>query len=170
MRVSAKFRRHYGCKLVKHDPPVQSFPQTWNLDILSHGRSQLLVLASEEHTLFSVLVPTSRTRNLERFMAEFRARFFELLENIRIHSADRPDPSQVMFAGRIDRRIVGSQNDLLLTANCFLMEAEKPASTDTLRMIEERLNETPLSYLGMASPIEALRGSAAKLKVRDKID
>src|SRR5256885_6212108 len=84
VRASAKFRRQYSCALDKRDPPVQPFPQTWNLDVLSHGRSQLLVLASEEYTLFSLLVPTGRARNSESFLIPFRLRLLQLFENVRI--------------------------------------------------------------------------------------
>src|SRR5438105_12750642 len=91
IRASAKFRRQYSCALEKRDPPVQPFPRTWNLDVLSHGRSQLLVLASEEFTLFSLLVPTRRVRNSESFLTPFRERLLQLFENVGIRSADRPD-------------------------------------------------------------------------------
>src|SRR6185369_5011572 len=107
-RTSAKFRRQYSCALETGDPPVQPFPQTWNLDVLSHGRSQLLVLASEEYSLFSLLVPTSRVRNLISFMTPFRELLLQLFENVRIRSADRPDLNQVKLVGRTDRKIIGS--------------------------------------------------------------
>src|ERR1700746_3270299 len=112
-RASAKFRRQYSCAFEKRDPPVQPFPQTWNLDVLSHGRSQMLVLASEEYTLFSVLVPTARIRNINSFMTPFRARLLQLFENVPICSADQPDLGLVTLVGRTDRKIIGSQNDLL---------------------------------------------------------
>ena len=163
-RASAKFRRQYSCALEKHDPPVRPFPQTWNLDVLSHGRSQILVLASEEYTLFSLLVPTGRTRNLHSFMTPFRERLLQLFENVRIRSADRPDLGPVTLVGRTDRKIIGSQNDLLFMTQQFLNDSEKLAAQETLRKIEEHLNATPMSYLAMGSPLEALRRKTAWLK------
>jgi hypothetical protein len=163
-RASAKFRRQYSCALEKRDPPVQPFPQTWNLDVLSHGRSQMLVLASEEYTLFSVLVPTGRVRNSESFLIPFRERLLQLFENVRIRFADRPALGPVTLVGRTDRKIIGSQNDLLFMTRRFLNDSEKPASSETLRMIEEHLNATPMSYLAMDSPLEALRRKTAWLK------
>ena len=109
IRASAKFRRQYSCALDKRDPPVQPFPQTWNLDVLSHGRSQLLVLASEEFTLFSFLIPTGRVRNSQSFLVPFRERLLQLFENVRIRSGDRPDLGPVRLVGRTDRKIIGSQ-------------------------------------------------------------
>src|SRR2546421_329535 len=135
-RASARFRRQYLCALDKRDPPVQPFPQTWNLDILSHGRSQLLILASEECSLFSVLVPASRSRQLASFLNPFCERLLNLFENVRIHSADRPDLSQFTLCGRTDRKIIGSQNDLLFMTTVFLSDSEKPASCETLLTIE----------------------------------
>jgi hypothetical protein len=164
IRASAKFRRQYSCALDKRDPPAQPFPQTWNVDVLSHGRSQLLVLASEEYTLFSLLVPTGCARNSESFLNPFRLRLFQLFENLRIRSADRPDLGPVTLVGRTDRKIIGSQNDLLFMTRRFLDDSEKPASSETIRTIEEQLNGMPMSYLETESPIDALRRKTAWLK------
>jgi hypothetical protein len=161
LRVSAKFHRQFSGVIGKGDSPVRPFPQTWNLDLLSHGRSQLLVLASEEHSLFSVLIPSDRCRNLERFQAPFRERLLQLFENIRLW--DHPDLNQFTYSGRTDRRIIGSQNDLLYMTRQLLEDSEKPASAETLRGVEEELNSTPMSYLQMDSPMHALRGEMERL-------
>jgi hypothetical protein len=163
VRASAKFRRQYSCALDRRDPPVQPFPQTWNLDILSHGRSQLLALASEEYTLFSLLVPTGRVRNLDTFLRLFRERLLQLFENVRIRSADLPDLEPITLVGRTDRKIIGSQNDLLFMTRRFLDGSEKPASPETLQTIEEHLNATPMSYLAMGTPLEAFQRKTALL-------
>ena len=164
LRASARFRRQYACVLEKQDPPVQPFPQTWNLDVISHGRAQLLVLASEECSLFSFLIPTTRERKFERFLSEFRVRLLQLFENVGTRLADRPELNQVTLVGRTDRRIIGSQTDLLFITKAFLSESEKPASYATLRDIEEHLNAVPMSYLAMGSPLEALRRKTASLE------
>ncbi len=157
IRASAKFRRQYSCAVEKRDPPVQPFPQTWNLDILSHGRSQMLVLASEEYSLFSLLIPTSRARNLESFFTPFQERLVELFDIVGIHSAHRPDLNQVTVVGRTDRKIIGSQNDLVFMTQHFLRDSEKPASLKTLRSAEEFLNSIPMSVLAMGSPLAAFQ-------------
>jgi hypothetical protein len=163
IRASAKFRHQYSCAVESCDPPVRPFPQTWNLDILSHGRSQLLVLAIEEYSLFSLLVPTSRARNFGYFMAAFRERLLQLFEYVGIRSADQPDLYQVTLVGRTDRRIIGSQNDLLFMARHYLNDADKPASSATLRSIEEWVNETPMSYLEIGSPIDVFKQKTKQL-------
>jgi hypothetical protein len=144
---------------------VKPFPQTWNIDVLANGRSQLLVLASEEYSLFSVLIPTGRQRNVNVFLDIFRERLLELLENFRIHLAHRPDLNQFSFSRRTDPRIIGSQNDLLYGLRYILTDSpQKPASTQKLRALEEELNSTPLSYLAMDSPLAAFEKKIRQLK------
>ena len=122
------------------------------------------MLASEEYSLFSLLVPTSRVRNLISFMTPFRELLLQLFENVRIRSADRPDLNQVKLVGRTDRKIIGSQNDFVFMTQQFLNDAEKPASQETLHRIEEHLNATPMSCLAMGSPLDALQRKTAWLK------
>jgi hypothetical protein len=166
LRVSAKFHRQFSCAVGKERSPVRPFPQTWNLDLLYHGRSQLLILASEEHSLFSVLIPSNRSRNLECFQTPFRARLLQLFENIRLW--DHPDPDQFTFSGRTDRRIIGSQNDLLFMTRRLLEDSEKPASPEALLRVEEDLNSTPMSYLQMGSPVDALWRELERLRGRSQ--
>lgn len=97
-------------------------------------------------------------------MTAFRERLLQLFENIRIYPADRPHIAQVSYTGRTDRKIIGSQNDLIYLTKCHLRESEMPASNDTLRTIEEEINDSPMSYLGMESPLEALRLRTDRLK------
>ena len=164
IRSSAKFRRQYSCAIEETDPPVRPFPGTWNVDLISNGPRQLIVLASEEHSLFSILVPTGRARRVNAFLDAFRERLLQLFESTRIHSADRPDLNEFTFAGRTDKRIIGSQNDLIYHAEAHLAEAIQPASPGTLRDIERALNDMPMSYLGMDHPLNALRKRTEWLK------
>lgn len=97
-------------------------------------------------------------------MTPFRERLLQLFENVRIRSADRPDLNKAKLVGRTDRKIIGSQNDLIFMAQQFLDDSEKPASQETLRKIEEHLNATPMSYLAMGSPVDALQRKTAWLK------
>jgi hypothetical protein len=139
------------------DPPVRPFPQTWNVDLISNGPRQLIVLASEEFSLFTILVPTGRERNMNKFLEGFRERLLQLFEDIRVHSADRPNLNQFTFVGRTDKKIIGSQNDLIYNARFLLSEAIQPASPSVLSDIERFLNDMPMSYLGMDHPLDALR-------------
>src|SRR5262249_1568159 len=155
IRTSAKFRRQYGCAVEETDPPDKPFPQTWYVDLFSNGPGQLIVLASEEYSLFTILVATGRARNLDTFLNPFRERLLQLFENFRIHSADCPDLDQFTFAGRTNKRVIGSQNDMIYFARLCLSEAIKPASPGVLRDVEQKLNDMPMSYLGMDYPSDA---------------
>jgi len=157
IRASVKFRRQYRCIAEAPDPPVRPFPQTWNVDLLSNGRNQLVVLASEEFSLFSVLIPTGRARNVNAFLKAFRERLLLLFEHARIHSADRPNMEQFTFVGRTDQKIIGSQNDMMQNLRYFLSDSKGSASPDELRGMERVLNDTPMSYLAMESPLQAWR-------------
>ena len=154
LRVSAKFHQQYSCDIKRGEAPVRPFPQTWNFDLLAHGRGQLLILASEEYSLFSVLIPANRSRDLECFLTPFRERLIELFGYVRLWN--HPDLSEVTFSGRSNRRIIGSQNDLIFLSRSFLEGSEKPASTGTVRKVEEALNSTPMSYLQMGAPMDAM--------------
>ena len=164
IRTSAKFRQQYRCAVEQADPSVRPFPQTWNVDLIRNGPQQLLVLASEEFSLFTILVPTGRARNATSFLEPFRERLLDLFENMRIRSADRPDLDLFTFLGRTDKKIIGSQCDLSYHAQWQLQEAIQPASPGVLRDIERHLNDMPMSYLGMASPLDVLRKKTEWLK------
>jgi hypothetical protein len=164
IRTSAKFRRQYRCAIEETDPAARPFPQTWNVDLISNGPRQLLVIASEEFTLFSVLVSTGRGRNMNMFLEAFRERLLKLFEDTGIHSGGRPDLNQFTFVGRTDKRIIGSQNDLIYLARCHLAEMIQPATPNALREVERGINDSPMSYLGMDYPLRAFQKKTEWLK------
>jgi len=164
IRTSGKFRRQYRRAIDETDSPVRPFPQTWNVDLIGNGPRQLIVLASEEYTLFSILVLTERGRNTNIFLDAFRQRLLQVFEDTRIHSADRPDLNQFTFVGRTDKRIIGSQNDLIYLARCHLAETIQPATHSVLREVKRQINDAPMSYLGMDHPLNALQKKVEWLK------
>src|SRR5262245_51217033 len=147
-RVSAKFKRQYSCQLEKGELPVRAFPQTWNIDLLNHSR-QLLAIASEEYSLFSVLIPLSRERKIESFLRPCQKRLFQLFENLGMWRP--PDLTQISFSVRTDRRIIGSQNDFIHMTRAHLHYAKDSLSSEDLLQIEKSVNRSPMSYLGMDS-------------------
>ena len=60
------------------------------------------------------------------------------------------------FGKRTNRHIIGSQNDLIYLLGGHLESAVPPAKEELLRKIENSLNQTPMSYLGMECPRAAL--------------
>lgn len=133
--------------------------------MLSNGPSQLLVLASEEQSLFSVVVAMGRSRKLDLFLENFRQRLLEIFNDIRIHPADDPELKEFSLSGRKDQRIIGSQNDFLFTAKYFFLNRwNKPALSDRVRELEHVFNRTPMSYLRMESPMKAFYHLTGKFK------
>ena len=148
IKASAKFQRQYLELPQTRDFLARKFPLTWNVDILAHGRSQLLVIASEELSLYSLLIPVGRSKDPSTFLLPFQKRLAELL----------PSPQQPVvgsISNRTNRQVIGSQNELLFTASIYLVGADKPATPNQLGFIEEKLNSTYMSYLGRERPREA---------------
>lgn len=158
IRASARFLRQHSGVPQERNVPAQPFPLTWNVDVLAHGRSQCLVIASEECSLFSALISVSRAVHPDAFLIPFRERLTRLCGNI------YPAAAGVAFSNRTNRRVIGSQNDLIYLTQQALKDAEKSASTDALKEIEAWLNSTPMSYLGMGCPKDAWAERVKQLK------
>ena len=162
IRASARFQRQYARFPNDRDTPVQPFPQTWNVDILAHGRSQLLVMASEECSMYSILIPVGRSQQIDSFLTPFRSRLAELFGNLNFQQP--PNVTQATFSNRTNRRIIGSQNDLLSITHELLKDVNKPSSSNLLKLIENQLNSAPMSYLNMGCAQDAFLMQMAKLK------
>ena len=161
LRMSGRFQRHFSCSFDAGTPPVLPFPQTWNIDLFRHGR-ELVVLASEEFSLFTLLIPIKGTRSLETFFAPFRERLERLFENIRLW--EKPDLTAFTLSRRTDRKVIGSQCDFLRLADAYLSEQGPPLSAECLLRVEENLNIAPRPLIGMESPIDVLMRETEKLK------
>ncbi len=153
LRASAKFQKHYQQNAGKAVLPVGPFPQTWNLDLLPHGRSQLIVLASEEYSLFSFMIPLTRARGYPQFVTAFQARLVTWMDNISLW--ERPDLNEIQLSKRTDRRVIGSQNDFLSISKTILLNFERPISPEDVEKVERKINSMPMSYLDMDSPDRA---------------
>lgn len=153
-RASAKFQKHFRCKVDASERIVQPFPWTWNLDLFRHRTSQLVVLASEERSLFSFLLPLSLSRDINHFHEAFKARLLVFLDNIRVW--ERVEFEEVHFCPRTDRRVIGSQNEFHYIAKDILSEYGGLIKTDLIGVIEEEINATPMSYLDMRNPKTAI--------------
>lgn len=153
-RASAKFQKHFRCEVDTPERLVRPFPQTWNLDIFRHRNSQLVVLASEEYSLFSMLLPLTLSRNINQFYEAFQQRFLGLLENIRYR--EQPDFSSIRICARNDRRIIGSQNEFIFIARENLTGRGGLITSEFVQETEEEINSTPMSFLEMKSPEQAV--------------
>jgi hypothetical protein len=64
----------------------------------------------------------------------------------------------LLFGKRANRHIIGSQNDFIHLLRADLEDAGPPLERERLQKVEDSLNESPMSYLGMKSPRIALFG------------
>ena len=152
IRVSARFQHcHPGIALKRNLPP-RPFPLTWDVDLLIHGRSQYLVIASEEYSLYSLLFPVGRSERIDSFLIPFSKRVAQLGGDI---SSQPPRAADMVFSNRVNRHVIGSQNDLLFITHELLKEVDKSISPELVGRIEQMLNATPMSYLEMNNPADA---------------
>jgi hypothetical protein len=63
-----------------------------------------------------------------------------------------PQEKDIFFSKIVDRRVMGSMNDLIFQAKVNLVEARLPPFD-----VSFLLNETPMSYLGYGHPRDAFR-------------
>src|SRR5213076_1551190 len=138
----------YRCPAVAGELPVPRFPGVWNLDLVPNGRSQMLVFANEEQSLYSLVIPVSRGRQIEPFLESFRSRLRELFDEHEIPLHRRPDIDNVTFESRTNQRVIGSQNELIYQASWIIDGFGRTAADEKLRFVEQRLNGTPMTYLG----------------------
>src|SRR5689334_115294 len=114
--VSDRFCRHYKLTRNGSIEPGGPFPQTWNLDLIYNGRQQLLIVATEQTSLFSTLIGCSRSRKVQIFLDLFRERLESLFRAVRLPDEYWPDLAEWSFASRSDPRFIGSQNELMKNA------------------------------------------------------
>ncbi len=147
---------------MEDDERIEPFPNVWCLTVFSNGRSQLLTLATEERSLFTVIISTSPTRNLQIFLAAFQERLGDLAANNRF--GEFPDATHIQFSKRKNQRVIGSQSELLRLARLHLIDTgSRPASPAALRATEDEINSAPMSYLRMDSPDRAFRSEQESL-------
>jgi len=153
LRFSAALAKKLGCKTGALDSAHLAFPNVWYFDVFKPDGGERLVLASEENTLFSVLIPLGRSKNHESFLITFA-------ERLKLVFADaaawqKPDFSEQVFSGRTNRGIIGSQNDLIHLARVHLALLEHLPLVEALADVEGDLNSAPMSVLKTKSPERA---------------
>jgi hypothetical protein len=142
-------------------PPEPSFAtlkaSKVRFEEFSLSRIGRFVVFSEEHSLFTFIISSSYGRSLTPVLESFHTRREELVR--KLGSCERVPFSLATwhFGKRTNRHIIGSQNDLIYLLGGHLESAAPPVKEDLLRKIEDSLNQTPMSYLGMESPRAALR-------------
>jgi hypothetical protein len=158
LHVSARFARLFRCELHgKLDGEKRpGLLTSWSVDVCTVPRLGRFVVFSEEHSLFTFIISSSYGRSLTPVFESFHTRREALVREL--GSCERVPFSFATwhFGKRTNRHIIGSQNDLIYLLGGHLESAVPPVKEDLLRKIEDSLNQTPMSYLGMESPRAAL--------------
>ena len=119
-------------------------------------------MASEECSLFSILISVDRSQQIDSFLIPFQSRLAELFGN---HNLQQPlDLTQAIYSNRTNRRVIGSQNDLLSITHELLKDVDKLPSPNLLQLIEKQINSAPMSYLNMGCAQDAFLMQMTKLK------
>lgn len=95
--------------------------------------------------MYSLLIPVSRSKDHKAFIVALQDRLAQLLPL-------KPRAVIGNISNRTNRRVIGSQNDLLFLATGYLQDASQSATLEELLVVEDKLNSTPMSYLDMECP------------------
>jgi Domain of unknown function (DUF6933) len=120
---------------------------------LTRINSKQFIFATETSTLVTVVMPgrgiTSPITFAENLMSSISATFFRkhwdrLLGTIIAFDS----PTNVEFKAAVDRRIIGSQNDLIHVAQWQL-----ESDTTDIDAVIDQINQTPMSLTGMRASV-----------------
>ena len=150
LRCTAKLLRRMPVQVAEAEARPTTALGDWYANLLNVGRLRLVLLTSED-SLLSVIVPA---KGLPSLVPRFTAALIELLAS---GGADQPlieaeirQMAGVQFGRTRSRRVLGSMNDMALTAR-FHLRVHPDA---TLLDVEHRLGIMPCGPLGMRSPAE----------------
>ena len=107
---------------------------------------------SEEQFVFTFIISSSYGRSLTPVLEGFHTRREELVRELGLCEDEPFLLATWHFGKRVNRHIIGSQNDLIYLLGGYLETAVPPVKEELLRKIEDSLNQTPMSYLGMECP------------------
>jgi hypothetical protein len=126
------------------------------VDVCAVSRLGRFVLFCEEVSLFTFVISSGYSRSLTPVLEKFYRRREELARELGLSGIAPFSFTTLRFGKRANRHIIGSQNDLIHLLRADL-EGDAPSlQGDRLQQVEDSLNESPMSYLGMNSPRLAL--------------
>ncbi len=144
-KVAAKIKEQ---GLQTMPPDVDPFAD-WHVGMFIHGRLQYLIFVNSA-SLFTVVLRGAGVKDFELLYISFRSVMLDVLKEAGApHLFDRvfnTENRDIIAARATDRRIIGSMNDQVKMA-MFELDDGVP-----LNVLIPRVNENPLSYLGMGDP------------------
>jgi hypothetical protein len=158
LHVSVRFARLFRCELDEesYGEKRPGLLANWSLDVCAVSRLGRFVLFCEEDSLFTFIISSGYRRSLAPLLEGFHRRREELARELGLSGLAPISSTTFRFSKRMNRHIIGSQNDLIYLLRGYLENAAPPLEGDQLRKVEDALNQVPMSYLGMRSPRVAL--------------
>jgi len=158
LHVSIRFARLFRCELCResNEEKPTGLLAIWAVDVCTVPRLGRFVLFSEEHSLFTFIISSTYRRSLTPVLESFHTRREGLTREQGLPEGAPFSLTRWHFGRRTNRHIIGSQNDFIYLFRCHLEDTVSPAKEDVLQKIEDSLNQTPMSYVGMESPRTAL--------------
>ncbi|NBB90502.1 MAG: hypothetical protein GVY23_04760 [Spirochaetes bacterium] len=150
IRCTQKVARKIKVELPDSSP--ESTESEWYTNLFRHRGEQFLVF-TESTTLLSVVVRGRGITSKQSFLRSFEAAVDDYCRNRAMASVLGAEiafrPNEAEFHKTNNRRILGSMNDLIYSAKVQLEMHER-----SLLDLSDRLNETPMSYLGYSNPMK----------------
>jgi len=129
--------------------------QDWNANLFTVQRIQYILLTNTA-SLYSMVMPgkgITSDKNFIRAAASCIKEFMIMDGNQGIYENHfKPENQNTYFSKTIDRRVLGSINDLIFQSKFYLSEGRQ-----ALFKVSSMLNETPMSYLKYGNPKDEFR-------------
>lgn len=161
-RISKKFEGTFRCKALGVDPPAPGPFLAWYVDTFTVPGFGRFVICSEEHSLYSLVIPLGAKRSLPLMMENFFVNHTRLLDALDLQHL--PVSNNPVFVTRTNRHITGSQNELILQVRFFLGNSAPPLNQQIFEQLHHEANSCPLGYLKMESPREIARVLAQRMQ------
>jgi hypothetical protein len=122
----------------------------WNAHIFTVQRTQYIILTNTV-SLYSMVLPGRGITNDNNFIREALSCIEEFMiidgNKVMYEKFIEPESKIIYYSKIIDRRVLGSMNDLIFQAKVYLSEGQKSPFD-----VSFMLNKTPMSYLNYSNP------------------
>ena len=122
----------------------------WNAHLFTAQRTQYIILTNTA-SLYSIVMYGRGITNDKNFIRKALSNMEEFMimdgNQVIYENHIEPESQITYFSKIIDRRVLGSMNDLIFQAKFYLSEGQK-----SLFDVSLMLNKTPMSYLNYSNP------------------
>ncbi|MGA2781773.1 MAG: hypothetical protein ABSF13_07610 [Smithella sp.] len=122
----------------------------WNANVFTLQRTQFITMTNTA-SLYSMVLHGRRITNDKQFVREVLHCMEEFMtvdgHKVMYENVIEQESQRIFFSRIVNRRVLGSMNDLIFQAMVYLKESQK-----SLFDIAFLLNESPMSYLNYSNP------------------